>query len=124
MIFFSLFAHAPKIIPVDQGEVLFCEGDEGNLMYVLAKGTAEVLVGNRVVETLTQGGIVGEVGLAVPGPRSATVVATSDCEFVAIDEKRFSFLVQETPYFAMEVIRVLAQRLLNTNQLVTPLEDI
>lgn len=124
MIFYSLFAHAPKIVPVAEGEALFREGEDGNLMYVLAKGTAEIVIGNRVIETLTQGGIVGEVGLALPGPRSATVLAVSDCEFVAIDQKRFAFLVQETPFFAMEVIKVLAQRLLNTNQLLAPVEDI
>jgi CRP-like cAMP-binding protein len=37
-----------------------------------------------------------------PGPRSATVTATTDCEFVAVDEKRFQFLVQQTPFFATQ----------------------
>ena len=94
------------------------------MLYVLTTGSAEVIVNNRVVETLQHGSIVGEISIVLPGPRSATVVATSDCEFVAVDEKRFQFLVQQTPFFATQVMRVMAERLRALNQLITPLEDI
>ena len=124
MVFFELFAHNPTIIQVPAGGVLFSENEDGHMMYVLTVGTAEVIVNNRVVETLEHGSIVGEMGLVSPGPRSARVVAVSDCEFVEIDEKRFQFLVQQTPYFATQVMRVMAERLRKLNQLVTPLEDI
>lgn len=124
MVFFELFSNNPTIISLPAGEALFVEGETGHLMYVLTTGSAEVLVGNRVVETLQHGSIVGEVGLVLPGPRSATVVAVSDCEFVAIDEARFQFLVQQTPYFATQVMRVMAERLLKLHQLLPPIEDI
>lgn len=124
MVFFELFAHNPTIVKVPAGEPLFVEGEEGHLMFVLASGSAEVMIGNRVVENLQQGNIVGEMGLVSPGPRSASVIATSDCEFVAIDEKRFQFLVQQTPFFATQVMRVMAERLRNLNHLLAPIEDI
>ena len=44
-------------------------------------------------------------------PRSATAVAETDCELVPIDKRRFWFLVQETPYFAEIVMRVMVDRL-------------
>jgi len=118
MIFFELFSHNPTIIPVSAGHTLFSAGDEGHLMFVLSKGTADVMVNGQVVESLQHGSIVGEMGIVSPGPRSATVVATSDCEFVAVDEKRFQFLVQQTPFFATQVMRVMAERLRAVNQLV------
>jgi len=118
MIFFELFSHNPTIIPVPAGQPLFSAGDEGHLMFVLSKGTADVMVNGQVVESLQHGSIVGEMGIVSPGPRSATVVATSDCEFVAVDEKRFQFLVQQTPFFATQVMRVMAERLRAVNQLV------
>lgn len=124
MVFFELFAHNPDIVRIPAGQALFNEGDEGQRMFVLITGTADVIVNNRVVETLQHGNIVGEMGLVSPGPRSATVVATSDCEFVAIDEKRFHYLVQQTPYFATQVMRVLAERLRAADRLVAPIEDI
>ena len=124
MVFFELFANNPDIVRIPAGQPLFSEGEEGHRMYVLTTGHAEVIVNNRVVETLQHGNIVGEMGIVSPGPRSATVVATSDCEFVAIDEKRFTYLVQQTPFFATQVMRVLAERLRAANQMLTPLEDI
>jgi len=124
MVFFELFANNPDIVRVAAGQPLFKVNEAGHLMYVLTTGTAEVIVNNRVVETLQHGNIVGEMGLVSPGPRSATVVATSDCEFVAVDEKRFHYLVQQTPFFATQVMRVLAERLRAANQMVAPLEDI
>lgn len=124
MVFFELFAHNPTVIRVPAGEPLFSEGERGQLMYVLATGNADVLVGNRVVEKLAHGSIVGEMGVVSPGPRSATVLATSDCEFVAIDEKRFQFLIQNTPFFAIQVMRVMAERLRRADQLIPPIEEI
>jgi len=124
MVFFELFTHNPTIVQIPAGGVLFSEHEDGHKMYVLTVGTAEVIINNRVVETLEHGSIVGEIGLVSPGPRSASVIAISDCEFVEIDEKRFQFLVQQTPFFATQVMRVMAERLRKLNQLVTPLEDI
>jgi CRP-like cAMP-binding protein len=124
MVFFELFANNPDIIHVKAGQPLFAEHEEGHLMFVLTTGTAEVIVNNRVVEELQHGSIVGEMGIVSPGPRSATVFATTDCEFVAIDEKRFLYLVQQTPFFATQVMRVLAERLRAANQMVAAIEDI
>ncbi|MBK7414270.1 MAG: Crp/Fnr family transcriptional regulator [Dechloromonas sp.] len=124
MVFFELFANNPDIVRIDAGQPLFSEGDEGHRLYVLTTGNAEIIVNNRVVETIQHGNIVGEMGLVSPGPRSASVVALTDCEFVAVDEKRFQYLVQQTPFFAMQVMRVLAERLRAANQLLAPVEDI
>lgn len=118
MVFFELFSHNPTIVKVPAGQALFSVGEEGHLMFVLSKGTAQVIVNDQVVETLEHGNIVGEMGIVSPGPRSATVVASSDCEFVAVDEKRFQFLVQQTPFFATQVMRVMAERLRAVNQMV------
>lgn len=124
MVFFELFSHNPTIVQVPAGEALFIEGEDGHLMYVLTTGTAEVLLGNRVVEVLQHGNIVGELGLVSPGPRSATVIASTDCEFVAVDEQRFQFLIQQTPFFASQVMRVMADRLRRLNQLLPQVEEI
>jgi CRP-like cAMP-binding protein len=124
MVFFELFTNNPDIVRVEAGHPLFSVGEEGGKLYVLTTGTAEVIVNNRIVEVLQHGNIVGEMGLVSPGPRSATVVAITDCEFVAVDEKRFLYLVQQTPFFATQVMRVLAERLRTANQMMPAIEDI
>ena len=118
MISIEIFSHNTAKITIQAGQALFREGDEGNQMYVLETGAAEVIVQNRVVETLEHGSIVGEMGLVSPGPHSASVIAKTDCQFVAVDERRFQFLVQQTPYFAIQVMRLMAERLRATNKLM------
>lgn len=118
MIPIEIFSHNTARISIQAGQALFREGEEGNQMYILETGIAEVLVQNRVVETLVHGSIVGEMGLVSPGPHSASVIAKTDCEFVAVDEKRFQFLVQQTPFFAIQVMRLMAERLRATNKLL------
>ena len=123
MISIELFSHNSAIVSIAAGESLFSQGEAGHLMFVLKSVEADVLVNGRIVESLEHGSIVGEVGLVSPGPRSATVVARTDCEFVAVDEKRFQFLVQQTPFFATQVMRVMAERLRNLDRRVTAVDD-
>lgn len=118
MIPIEIFSHNASKITIPQGQALFRAGEVGNQMYILETGSAEVFVQNRLVETLVHGSIVGEMGLVSPGPHSASVIAKTDCEFVAVDEKRFQFLVQQTPYFAIQVMRLMAERLRATNKLL------
>ena len=111
MVFFELFSKAPEIVRVPRGAVLFREGAPGAAMYVLILGQASVAIGGRELEILTPGAIVGEMAIVSPGPRSATVTASDDCEFVEIDGRRFNELVRQVPEFALQVMRTLSERL-------------
>jgi len=111
----ELFRHETDLLALPAGQALFKEGEPGDLMYVLMSGTAEITVNKRVVEKAQAGAIVGEMAMIDDGPRSATVVASSDCQLLPIDRKRFTFLIQQTPHFALHVMRVIADRLRRTD---------
>lgn len=112
MLFYDLFRHEPNILQLKAGETLFRAGDPANgLMYVLIAGKAHIEVGDRIVEHCPLGAIVGEMAMVEDAPRSATVVCDTDCSFAEIDRKRFNYLVTDAPFFAIEVMRVMAQRL-------------
>jgi CRP-like cAMP-binding protein len=51
-------------------------------------------------------------------PRSATAVAKTDCKLVAVDERRFKFLVQQTPHFSLQLMRIIADRLRRMDRLL------
>jgi CRP/FNR family cyclic AMP-dependent transcriptional regulator len=122
-VFFELFSNEPNIVRIKAGHPLFTEGEEGQLMYVLTTGQADVIVNNQVVETIGHGGVVGEMGIVSPEARSATVIATTDCDFVAIDEKRFQYLVRQAPHFATQVMRLMASRLRHANRILKGLQN-
>jgi CRP-like cAMP-binding protein len=93
------------------GDVIFRRGDPADCMYVVADGEVEIVVTDQPVDVLGRESIFGEMALIGKEPRSATARARTDCRLVEIAEKRFLYLVQNTPHFALEVMRVLAQRL-------------
>jgi len=100
------------------GDVIFQQGDAAEELYVVQSGTVEIRLGNRVLDTLSELSIFGEMALIDRSPRSATAVAATDVSLVPVGEKQFLFLVSRTPHFALNVMRVLAQRLRSANSVV------
>ena len=98
------------------GSVVFREGDAANELFVIKSGQVRIQIGNRTVTELGPESIFGEMALIDSEPRSATATAITDVEVVPVSEKQFLFLVSQTPYFALKVMRVLAQRLRVTNK--------
>jgi len=107
----ELFAKETDTVNLSPGEILFNEGDIGDKMYVLLEGTVDVTIGGNVVETAEKGALLGEIALIEQAPRSATVTAKTTCRLAQVDQRRFHFLVQQTPFFATHVMHVLAGRL-------------
>jgi len=100
---------------VRAGGVIFCEGEEADELFVIKSGYVRIQIGNRMMADLAADSIFGEMALIDNEPRSATALAITDVELVPISEKQFLFLVSQTPYFALKVMRILAQRLRATN---------
>ena len=107
----EVFRHVENGRRYAQGEIVFCEGELGNVMYAVVEGEVEIRVGERVIERTGEGGVVGELALIDRAPRSATAIAATPCLLAPIDEKQFQYMVQQTPFFALQVMRVLAERL-------------
>ena len=101
-----------KAVTLKPGEVLFREGDEAHAMYVVKHGTLRILSGSTILETVREGGLIGEMAIIEEHmPRSATVIAGTYCELVEIDVPRFLSLVANTPDFSITVLRVISRRL-------------
>ena len=98
------------------GEVIFKEGDKADQLFAIKSGEIAIQLGNRTLAELSANSIFGEMALIDDSPRSATAVAKTDVELVPISEKQFLFLVSQTPFFALKVMRVLARRLRATNK--------
>jgi CRP/FNR family cyclic AMP-dependent transcriptional regulator len=114
----QLFRHETGLFDVPAGHVIFKEGDAGDVMLVLMSGIADITIKGRLVETAESGALLGEMALIDASPRAATVTARTDCKLLPIQPKRFHFLIQQTPNFAIHVMRVMAGRLRRTDDLL------
>jgi CRP-like cAMP-binding protein len=97
------------------GDVIFNEGDDGAEFFVIRSGQVRVVLRNRTLQTLGPSEVFGEMALIDNAPRSASVVAETDCVLVPVSEKQFLFMTSEAPYFALSLMRVLVERLRTAN---------
>ncbi len=101
----------PNARAVVAGDTIFNEGDPGDAAYVVTEGEVELSLDGRPLETVGAGGIFGEMALIDRQARSATARAKSDARIVAVDQTRFLYLLQNTPFFAVEVMQIMANRI-------------
>ena len=98
------------------GETIFHEGEEGNELFIIRSGGVRISVDGRTLDELRENDLFGEMALVENSPRAATATALTDVELIPIGEKQFLFLVDETPYFALTVMRIMADRLRKQNR--------
>ena len=115
---FDMFRNQTDFKTFPAGETIFRQGDPRTFMFVVNEGEVEIRLGDKILEIVEPSGIFGEMAMIDGQPRTATAIARTDCKLIPIDQKRFQFLVQQTPYFAIEVMRVLAERLRRIDKLV------
>ncbi len=107
----DVFQNDPSAEPFKAGQTLFAQGDPGDHMYVVIAGEVDLKIGHTVIETVGSGGIFGEMALIDHRDRSASAIGKSDGTVVTVNQKRFLYLVQNTPFFAVQVMETMADRL-------------
>jgi CRP-like cAMP-binding protein len=115
---FKLLVGAGTTRSFKAGEAIFKEGDPPSEFYVVEAGRVGIQLGNRLLETVEENGIFGEMALVDKAPRSASAIALTGVTLAGISEKQFLFLIEEAPFFAIKVMRVLARRLRSSNNIV------
>ena len=107
----NLFREASDAVEFAAGQTIFEESQPGDCMYAVVEGEVAITQLGKLIRTVGPGNIFGEMALIEHGPRSATATARTACKLVSINERRFNFLVQQTPFFALQVMRIMSERL-------------
>jgi len=112
----KLAAHLESL-SVPSGTDLFRQGDPGDAVYLVARGTLGAFVSSdgdpaeRRVNTLGTGNLFGEMALLGDHPRTATIRADTDAEVLRLERARFLVLVREEPSVALAVAASLGELL-------------
>ena len=107
----AVFINAREQREAAPGDTMFAEGDRGAEMFGLISGAIELRKGDQVLTRLAEGDTFGEMAIISEATRSLTAVATEPTVLAVIDEKTFLYLVHETPMFAIQVMRSMADRI-------------
>jgi len=109
------------IVNLRSGEILFHEGDPGEHLYIVVKGELEILMApdtdnELILNLLHEGEYLGEMSLIQPGGhRTASARARGDVVALSMSRTQFKDLLKRHPHLANAMVRVLSQRLDNTN---------
>jgi CRP-like cAMP-binding protein len=93
------------------GDIVFHEGDTPDCMYIVLSGEVEIESSGRIIELIMPGSPLGTVSLIDNLPRSATARVAADGEIVALDQRRFRYMVEQVPLFCWFVMGALVHRL-------------
>ena len=123
----KLLAFASEIVEFEDGDVVFRGGDSADYAYVIMDGAVDVITetdsGPVVSVTLRQNQLIGELGLLNNAPRIATLIANGNLRAMKITADMFFRLLRENSEVALDVIRMLADKLTKTNAVVDKLQQ-
>ena len=107
----KLYQRPPSPQNFATGEVIFTEGEQGELMYGIISGEVQMYLNGKIVETIKEGDIFGQGALVHKDhKRASTAIAKTDCQLAFLNRQHFLFAVQQTPVFALEVMRSYSER--------------
>jgi predicted acylesterase/phospholipase RssA/CRP-like cAMP-binding protein len=111
--------HALHPVMLGGGEWLFRQGDEGDSLFLLARGRLQVWIEAHngdagrpaLVAEVGPGETVGEISLLTGGPRSASLRAVRDSLLLRMDAAAFDRLGRERPQIVRQIAGGIAARL-------------
>jgi CRP/FNR family transcriptional regulator, cyclic AMP receptor protein len=93
------------------GSVVFNKGEAGSCMYIVQSGVIEMVIGDRIVEVCGPNEAIGFMSMIDGAPRSSTARVRETCELSLIDQRKFRFMVDEIPNFALYIMGAMARRI-------------
>lgn len=113
----NLFNKHSDTVEYKAGDTIFRKGDPADFMYIIQEGEVEIHLseGNSIV--YDAGLPFGEMAFIDKSVRNADATARTDCRLVPLDEKRFNYMVMNTPNFALQLMRIFSERLRIANRI-------
>jgi F420-non-reducing hydrogenase small subunit len=114
-----------SVVSYCRGKIIFKEGDDGKEMYIVVKGNVDIYTetaGREILlNRLEAGDFFGEMALVTGNARTATAVATSDTQLMAINSAQLKKSLSANPELAFFIVKVLISRLrFSTTALESP----
>ena len=122
----KLLAFASEIVSFQHGDIVFNSGDSADYAYVIMDGAVDIITetdsGPVITDTLRQNQLIGELGLLNNTPRIATLIANGDLQAMKITAEMFFRILRENSEVALDVIRMLSDKLTRSHTKVETLQ--
>jgi len=85
-------------------------------MYIVQSGVIEMVIGDKVIEICGPNEAIGFMSMIDGATRSSTARVKKACELSLIDQRKFRFVVDEVPNFALYIMGAMARRIRGMSQ--------
>jgi CRP-like cAMP-binding protein len=107
------------------GEVIACQGEEGDCMFVVQDGEVDIVVDDHGTEVLLRTArrneVLGEMAIFERKPRSATIRARGRVRVLSLDKRNFLRRINEDPSLAYRLIETSSRRVRELSEEVVSL---
>jgi CRP-like cAMP-binding protein len=97
------------------GQMIFCEQEKGNELYVIKSGKVEIVKisppDEILLSILREGDIFGELSMVSSAPRNATAVSAGESVLLPVSRKSLPSVFQKSPATVGRILGALSQRL-------------
>jgi CRP-like cAMP-binding protein len=93
------------------GDTIANQGEMGREAFIILAGRVDVKRNGRTIVSLGDGDVVGELSLLDHGPRTASIVCSTDCTLYVIDQRHFREVIEKHPSIALKLLGTLATRI-------------
>jgi CRP/FNR family transcriptional regulator len=100
------------------GAILFNEGDTLKNVYVVQSGAVEIVTHGKVADVCGPGDVLGFISMVDGGASTGTARVKETAELSILDERKFFFMVDEVPNFALYIMRALAHRIRGLREMI------
>jgi len=104
-------AQLADLVDLPPDKELITEGEAGHEFLIVVEGTGEVRREGRKIDTIGPGDFIGEMSLLTGAPRNASVKTTSPTTLLAVTDRAFWGLLDQSPDIQRSILKAVAERL-------------
>tara|TARA_Y100000590_G_scaffold441185_1_gene567495 strand:+ start:438 stop:956 length:519 start_codon:yes stop_codon:yes gene_type:complete len=106
------------------GDVIIREGENSTDAYIILRGEVNVIKNKKIIATLKENSLFGEIGLVDQRPRTATCVAKTGCTLGTVTRENYTKLLEHRPKAVLPILRLVADRMRNLMSFVEGLAHV
>ena len=113
--------YLPEFRQFKKGDVIIEENTEGDEVYTLLNGSAKVMSNDEEVGEIKKDEIFGVIAALTNTKRTATIIATTDCDTLVATSDNFRSILSTRPDIVQKLIQGMARTIVTSNERIIEL---
>ncbi len=111
----------PELREYEEGDVIIHEGASDSEVFTLLNGSAWAMIGDTKVGEINTDEIFGAIAALTDTPRTASIVAQTDCTALVVQADRFRNLIAVRPDTVTKLVEDMARTIVSCNEKIVDL---